>query len=243
MARTDYEQAAPRSVIISAHFGTGSAKYAAAFFDAKRFPAMLKEVNALLIQRRGVPSLHPTRLALVAWSAGYASVGRLLAQNVRQPPIDAVFLLDGLHADYKKAPSKKARINGSPASPKEINTKGLKPFVTFAKSAAGGHNLMVLTHSSIQPPGYASTTETCSYLLRTVGVVPEESPSEDPLGSNLLRRAHRQDFHVFGFAGEGKPAHIGHLHLVAPLLKAYLLPRWSEVATEPRPARNPTNGR
>ena len=45
----------------------------------------------------------------------------------------------------------------------------LKSFVRFAKDAAAGAKTMVMTHSAIVPPDYASSAETTRALLGAVG--------------------------------------------------------------------------
>jgi hypothetical protein len=46
----------------------------------------------------------------------------------------------------------------------------MKPWFEFAKLAVVNERLMVVTHSSIVPPGYASTTETADWLWNKLTV-------------------------------------------------------------------------
>jgi hypothetical protein len=57
--------------------------------------------------------------------------------------------VDGLHVGY---------VN------KKVSEAGMTTWFNFAKLAVVNERLMVVTHSSIVPPGYASTTETAEYL-------------------------------------------------------------------------------
>jgi hypothetical protein len=87
---------------------------------------------------------------------------------------------------------------------------------------------MVVSHSSIIPPGYASTTETSNYLIHAFGGRPKPArprPS-DPLGLELRSRFDRKGFHVLGYSGNGTLDHCAHLGLLRDILQVHLTPRW-----------------
>ena len=87
---------------------------------------------------------------------------------------------------------------------------------------------MVVSHSSIVPPGYASTTETSNFLINAFGSRPKPARPRrsDPFGLELLSRFDRQDFHVLGFSGNGTLDHCAHVGLLRDILKVHLAPRW-----------------
>ncbi len=98
----------------------------------------------------------------------------------------------------------------------------------FAKLAAAGKRLMVVSHSSIVPPGYASTTETSHYLVDAVGGHSRRMKprSSDPMGLELIDRFDRKGLHVLGYAGNGPLDHCAHVGLFRDILSVHLAPRW-----------------
>jgi hypothetical protein len=85
---------------------------------------------------------------------------------------------------------------------------------------------MFVTHSSIQPPGYASTTEVARYLVKKLGGREKAAKREDVLGLDLYARFDKGNFHVRGYSGDDKPDHCAHLGLMADLMKSHIEPRW-----------------
>jgi len=196
LADREWRDAGGGAVIVSTTWGEGASRYRAPLEDPRRFQAMIDEVILLLRARSGDERMHAARISLVAWSAGYASVQAILSQGYAAR-VDAVVLLDGLHTDYQR-----------PQRTRQLETEPLAPFVAFAKEAAAGKKLFVVTHSAIAPIDYASTTETSAYLASEVG-------GED-VGN----------FHVRGFSGDDAAAHIGHLHLVDDVVREFVDPWW-----------------
>lgn len=190
------------AVIVACGWGTGASgtgPYARAFERPERFDAMLRAV----VRAEGATRVG--KLALAAWSAGFASIGKLLRIPHVRAMTDAVLLMDGLHAAYDRS--------GAP------DARQLAPFVSFAQEAAGGERLMVVTHSAIVPPGYASTTETAAALVRAATNAP-------PPASTATYAVDARDLHVRGFGGKHAPDHEAHLHMIGALLDRWLVLRW-----------------
>jgi len=196
LADKEWREAGGGAVVVSVTWGEGAARYRAPLEDSGRFQAMIDEVMLLLRARSGDARLHAARVSLFAWSAGYASVQTLLAQGYGAR-VDAVVLLDGLHTDYTR-----------PRRKRQLEVEPLAPFVAFARAAAAGKKLFIVTHSAIAPFDYASTTETSAYLSGALG-------GED-IGN----------FHVRGLPGEDAAAHIAHLHLVGDVIREFVDPWW-----------------
>lgn len=215
-ADAEYRQADVRAVVATATYGLFATAYGDGQSNPERFPQMLGELELLLAARYGRP-IAIGRIAVVAWSAGYGAVRKLLLQPVKER-IDAVILLDGLHTAY----------TGPRWSPK-VDARDLEPFVAFARAAANGQKLMVISHTAIIPPGYASTTETADVLLQMLDVprvpIADAEPNE---GLVATSRADRGNFHVRAFAGDNKEVHVAQLRLVDDLLREYLAPRWAQ---------------
>jgi hypothetical protein len=211
-ARKEWVRAMSREVFVGITLGTRSGVYETAFQAPHAFPKLVDEVERAVATRYGRPA-RARRIGLSAWSAGYGAVESILRTPQGPARVDSVVLLDGLHCDY---------------AGEGLDEAGLEPFVRFAKRAAAGDRLMVVSHSSIIPPGYASTTETANFLIHALGGRPRAArprPS-DPLGLELLARFDRKGFHVLGYAGNGALDHCAHIGLFRDILTVHLAPRW-----------------
>ena len=122
-------------------------------------------------------------------------------------------LLDGLHCGYGK---------------ETLDDLQMEPFLRFARQAAAGQKFMFISHSSIIPPGYASTTETANYLIEKLGGWPQHGKprGSDPWGLDLVSRFDQVTFHVRGYSGNDKMDHCAHIGLYTDILKTRLAPRW-----------------
>jgi hypothetical protein len=176
-----------------------SAESGAAYRDKLAAPESLQQlltsVETKLSEESGSP-VTVRRVALTAWSGGYEGIGALLENDAER--IDAVVLLDGLHGARERS---RLRLQ-------------LEPFVRYARRAAAGNALMIVTHSSIDPPSFASTTETAHYLIAALGGQPLDVSREDALGLELFEAFSRGNFHVRGYRGGGKADHCAHLALM-----------------------------
>ena len=88
---------------------------------------------------------------------------------------------------------------------------------------------MFVSHSSIIPPGYASTTETANYLISKLGGRPRKAlpRRSDPMGLELISRYSRGNFHVCGYRGNDKMDHCAHIGLYRDVLKVHVSRRWN----------------
>jgi hypothetical protein len=104
----------------------------------------------------------------------------------------------------------------------------LRPFIEFSEQAAAGRRLMVVTHSSIIPPGYASTTETANFLVMKLGGRPRavQARAADPMGLERVSGYSKGSFHVRGFAGNDTLDHCAQIGLFRDILKVHVQPRW-----------------
>jgi hypothetical protein len=219
--RKEWVKVMDNAVLVAVDIGIDSGAYAEAFRDPRTLGQVLKAVEAELsaVTRRTARVRH---LALSAWSAGYGAVEQILQQPLGRERVDAVVLLDGLHAGF---------------SGRSLSADRLNPFVDFAKRAEQGERLFFVSHSSIRTPGYASTTQTANYLVWKLGAKPRPSAplAADPMGLTRLSSFSSGDFHVRGFAGSGAGDHCAHLALMRDVLRVHLAPRWQR-ATVNEPA-------
>jgi hypothetical protein len=211
--RKEWVQVMDGAVLAAVTLGVSSAPYYAGFADPGRFAQLIESVEQGVARHAGLPSARVRHVGLSAWSAGYGAIAQILGQKRGRELVDTVVVLDGMHAGYE---------GGKP------DADALAPFIAFARRAARGETLMFVSHSSIIPPGYASSTETASYLIHALGGKPTavKPRAGDPMGLELLRRFDRQDLHVRGYAGNDKMDHCAHIGLYRDVLDVHVKQRW-----------------
>jgi hypothetical protein len=210
-ARKEWVTVMDGAVLVGIDLGLGSGPYEAAFDAPDAFARLVTSVERAVEKKTGRPA-KARKIGLSAWSAGYGAVQKILGQKYGKERVDAVILLDGLHCGYQG---------------QSVNALQIQAFSEFAKRAAAKQKLMFVSHSSIIPPGYASTTETANFLIHEVGGAPKASRGAGPLGMDLVSRYTQGNFHVRGFSGNDKMDHCAHLSLYRDVLKIHLKPRWN----------------
>jgi len=189
--------------------------YAPLFGGTHLYESIVAEVERAVSRRAGKPA-HARHVVLSAWSAGFVGVEAALGQPVSKD-VDAVVLVDGLHAPRTDIEAFKAQ---------------LQPFVDYAARAVTSSRFLFVSHSSINPPNFASTTECAHYLIASVGGKPQAVKRNDPLGLELVEYFTRGDFHVRGYAGNDKADHCAQLATLRDVY-AYLGRRWSPPKSAP----------
>jgi hypothetical protein len=206
--RRELVESRQRFVLLAITLGPNQG-YAPLFSDRRAYPAIIAEIEQVLSKRMGAPA-RAGHVALSAWSAGFVGVEAALAQPVSKD-VDAVILIDGLHAPRRDRSAFEAQ---------------LKPFVDYASRAAAGERFMFVSHSSIDPPGFASTTECAHYLIASLGGKPEAVRRSDAFGQELVEYFTRGEFHVRGHAGNDKADHCAELAVLRDAYAA-LGRRWA----------------
>jgi len=177
-----------------------SESYAPLFSGTKLFSSLIAQIEQLLSASHGSP-VHVRHVALSAWSAGYMGVLATLVQPEAKD-VEGVILIDGLHG------------------PRGGLEHQLAPFVEYARRASTGERFFLVTHSSIDPPNFASTSEASHYLLSALGAKPEAVKREDGFGLELVEYFTRGEFHVRGYAGNDKADHCAQVTLLRSAYKA-----------------------
>jgi hypothetical protein len=201
------------AIVVSVNLGLASDAYSNAFRAPGSFDELLAQTQRVLDGTGRAPGARLGRIALSAWSAGFASVGAILKQPGVADRVDAVLLADGPHTMYD--------------APHHIYEPGMDKWVRFAESAMRGEKLFALTHSSIQTVGYPSTTETIGELLRETSVDKVPTQATGPRGMRAIYESHRGGFHVMGFEGQTAKDHIDHIKGMSETLLPYLRDRWT----------------
>jgi len=224
--RKEFVKTSNGVVLVGIDLGIGSGAYSSGFASPQTFTRLVASVELEMAKRSGNLKAHVRKLGLSAWSAGYGAIEQILRQTGGKN-VDAVLLLDSLHAGYENEHAKTLKV------------VQIEPFISFAKRAAAGKTFMFMSHSSIIPPGYASTTEVTSYFLQQLKGKPAKAKREDVLGLDMIRRFDKGNFHVRGYEGDDKPDHCAHLGLIAGIMKTHLLPRWKTPQTKTASPKTP----
>ncbi|HTQ04511.1 MAG TPA: hypothetical protein VMI54_11675 [Polyangiaceae bacterium] len=177
-----------------------SESYAGLFAGSKLMAQLVTAIEAVVGAKRGTAA-HARHIALTAWSAGYMAVLSILVQPEAKD-VDAVALIDGLHGQRGALEHQ------------------LAPFVDFARRAETGERFMFLSHSSIDPPAFASTTETVHYVLAALGDKPTAVRRDDRGGLELVDYFSRGSFNARGYAGNDKEDHCAQVMLLRDVFAA-----------------------
>jgi hypothetical protein len=221
MAERQMKESGMNAVFVSCGYGIGSGAYADALGNPARFGRMLDELVKNLETQTGKKGLHVRHLALASWSAGFAAVSKILGVDRYYAMVDTVILNDSLHSQYIHPTPKKAAQGAE-----RVNVAMMRSFVRFAKDAAAGQKTMTITHSSIVPPDYASSSEATQALLTAIDVPSTIVDEPGSRGMTLIKRADRGNLHVRGFRGRGPKDHFEHLYLIGESLRSWVVPRW-----------------
>lgn len=204
------------------HFGGFSSAYRVPFEEPDRFAELLRDAEDQLQQQPGFENTRLGRVNLVSFSAGYGAVREILKNPDYVAQIHGVLLTDSMYAAY----------TGDPAL-KQVNPPNVDPFVPFAKLAVAGDKTFVVTHTYLEPGGYAGTHECAAYLVKQLGLeteaVPENEAIDPATGDlRLKERAVVNGLHVLGYHGDTGEDHGNHLRHTAdwlPLLPLEFLPK------------------
>jgi hypothetical protein len=150
--QASYAQAFEGGQVKLFSFGGASSSYDGERGIAARWP------NLASFLRQNVPEWAPGhRLALVAFSAGCWAPRAWMRMSENRELVDALVLLDGLHSGY-----------GPGLGCDENAIDGVLAFGSEANQQPTRKGLIV-THTSIVPPGYASTTSCAKMVNRQAG--------------------------------------------------------------------------
>jgi hypothetical protein len=193
---------------LSVQAGSGSGAYARLFEADGTFRALVAEAEAEA-EKAANRKFGPVTVS--GWSAGCGAIREILRDEANDALLEYVILLDGIHTSY---------TDGTPGPlESKIETAKLAPFVRFARRAIAGHARMLVTHTTIFPGTFASTTETADWLLREIEVPREAVLRWGPMKTQQLSEARAGLFVLQGFAGNSAPDHVDLLHSLPEFLK------------------------
>lgn len=231
VVRESVEVAKLNAVVAIINLGIGSAPYEEYYNVSGAYEELLSAVDNG-VKSRGVKNATLGRVALSAWSAGYGSLSSVLSNRRGRERLDAVLMMDGIHAGWE-----------SDGSLKRLQ---MRPFAKVAERAARGDIYFGLTHSQIDPIAYGSSTASADYLIAHVGAerikldrnldAPVYLDLESMKGAVSKRREKKMEptsearvgtLHVIGYRGETKEHHMAHLFQAGATLLPELALRWS----------------
>jgi hypothetical protein len=182
-----------------------SSAYSRYFKDPAVWPALKTEVlPALTTSLQASNELSLGTWTLSSFSAGYGGVRELLKQPTAIEDLDTLLLLDSLYAGWQGDPSLR-----------QVNPEQMAPFVAFARLAMAGKKRMLISHTRVETPDYASTAETAAYLTQKLHLSWAEKTIPWATGMTEWRRTRRGNFQAFDFGGDTGEAHLNHLRHMA----------------------------
>jgi len=207
-------QAKLNAAVVSVNLGVMADKYGAAFKDPSAFDRLLATTRRMVAASGRAEGAAIGRVALSAWSAGFASVGAILRDEKARSRVDAVLIADGLHAAYSDP---RRRV---------IEESSLVKYVRLCEEASRGEKLFVLTHSSIPTPGYATVNEAVGAVLRRASFEKVAPTAASPRGMRSTYHVDRGDLHITGFEGRGVRDHLDHIWAMGETMFPLLAARW-----------------
>lgn len=162
--------------------------------------------------QKKLPETQTVGVYLSAWSAGYGAVRNIISDQRASERIDGILLLDGLHCSY--VPEGKPMAQGG-----VLDADQMQAFLNWAELATHSEKSFVLTHSSVFPGTYASTTETADYLLQRLNIARRSLLKQGPVGMQQTSEAVRGKLKILSFAGNSAPDHVDHYHGMGAFLR------------------------
>ncbi len=202
--------------------GNGSGAYSDRFQSPEQWSLLRQSIEGALRAHSGNPQAHIRHVGLMAWSAGYGAVNEILRYHADQ--IDAVILLDGLHASWDRTVPRRRGTE-------PVVAGAVAPTFEYARQAARGKGLFVFTHSEVDPVTYPSTARTAQALLGFVGI-DSRSVADEALPFQRTAAADIGGLHVWSYQGNDKAAHCTHLAHVQEAIRDIVEPAWATPAMD-----------
>jgi len=199
----NFDRTRHQAVLVNITLPGLSSVYRKHFDDPAVFPALMNEVRGKLAAQNQGNEVLIRHLTLMSFSAGFGGVRELLKQSGAVERIDALVMADSLYSGF----------TGDPEN-RKVNPVHLTPFLEYARMAANGKKQMVLSHTQLFTPHYASTKETADYLIRGLGGERELKTGKHSAGLTELSRYRKGRFLLMGFEGETGEDHMNHLRSI-----------------------------
>jgi len=184
-------------VILTLNGWSGGSSYEKLFREGTHF------LDFVHLAKEAINIHEFSSIILSGWSAGYGAIRALIQRYPDR--IDGIILLDGIHTSY--VPERLVLHRGG-----ELDTSKLEPFIAFARQAIEGEKSMLVTHSSVFPGTFASTTECVDYLIYQLFLKRKAVLKQGPVGMQQVGKVASGRLKIMSFAGNTAPDHVDHLH-------------------------------
>ncbi len=213
-ARKIVQPFSDRLVYVGIDLGTLTGDYSKPLSKDDAFQDLLHSLRIALQKHTGKQKAHVRTLTLSGWSAGVGAIPTLLKRF--SADIDALVLLDGLHAGWKLDKP----TDGTAAS---VEVRYLTPVIAFAKQAIAGEKRLVITHSEVPTEGYAPTRVTADRLLQALDLKRQPfDPGPDEFGR--FSYVQQGGFTLWAHHGSEERGHCAQLVLLHDALEQRVLP-------------------
>lgn len=183
-----------------------SAVYTERFKDTNTFWRILAETEAQL--KTGDTAPRVRRVTVTSFSAGFGGVRELLKDTNIFARIDAIVMADSIYAGFT-----------GDAAERKVNPANMEGFLKFAREAVDGRKQLLISHTQLHTPGYASTVETADYLIAQLGGKREAAADCFPGGLKLISKFQKGECAILGFVGDTGEHHMQHLRQLAVFLE------------------------
>lgn len=209
VTEANFRRAGLSGVLVTINCRGLSSAYRRPFEDEELFDHVLDDVKRNLA-RGELLGKHVdwARIDVSCFSAGYGAVRELLRRPTIRQRIDAVVAADSIYASIHKQGDKRT-----------VDADQMAPFVSFARQAAKGKKMLLVTHSQMAVEPYASTVETADYLLSKTRLARRPIAPQEPPCFAAISRASAGQFTVLGYPGDDGEAHMTHLRQIGDFWK------------------------
>ncbi len=179
-----------------------SAVYSERFKDTNTFWRILREAEAQLktCTTTGTSAPRLDRVTVTSFSAGFGGVRELLRDPGICARIDTIVMADSIYAGFV----------GDPAE-RNVDPANMEGFLKFAREAAAGRRRLLISHSQLPTPSYASTVETADYLITQLGGRREAATEDWPDRLKLRSQFRKGQCEILDFDGDTGADHMQHL--------------------------------
>lgn len=193
--------------------------------------------DQLDIIQKTIQKIHPgaslNKLGLSSFSGGYEAVGMILSKMSR--PIDAVVILDGIHAGKRGNPS----------------PSGMEKWLKAAGQAKADQNKwFIFVYTAVDPTSYASTSDSAFYLtdklsiprtpvdgynISFAGIKPSSIAAENGFRAiQLFPRKNDGPGYGYPYYPDNRPGSSGYQHVMAGkcfpgVADRYLVSTWNNL--------------
>ena len=207
IAEENFARMQRTGVLISSTLAGRSSAFSRPYEEPRAFRALLGAGERALSEQFG-RTLRFGPILVTSFSAGYGAVRELLKEPEFFERIEALVMADSIYASVVAPDVRRPRAGQ------------MADFVRFARAAARGDKVFVLTHTQIATD-YASTAECAEWILDSLHGERTPSDAYTERGVPVAAEFHRDGMHVYAFDGADAQAHIDCLWMIPELVRRH----------------------